>query len=71
MAEKKGLAIMLGFGKPKGEPKEETETKDTEVDGFDVAAEEAFAAIKADDAEAFKEAFKSAVEQKCRYLMNE
>lgn len=54
----KGLAIVIGSGKPKGEPEHDAEESGEE----DAFAKEAFAAIKDDDEAGFISAFKSAVE---------
>lgn len=62
--KKGGLAIMIGSGKPMLDKEPEDDEMD-DSDSFDMLAEQAFTAIKDDDMDAFKEAFRSAVYQCC------
>lgn len=62
----KGLSIILGLGKPKGTPKDDSSSEGAPSSASMPAADDfyslAFDALKDDDKEAFKEALKGAVE---------
>jgi hypothetical protein len=61
--KKKGLAALVIAMKPKGDKdKADADPKDKgEAKGFDVAAGEAFSALKKDDGAAFAKALKNAI----------
>ena len=64
MDKGKAAALLIGLApkKPGGASPAPEAGEDSDMDGLEVAARDAFAAMKADDAAGFAEAFRSAVE---------
>lgn len=67
MDKGKAAALLIGLAPKKGgsaspEPSEEEGGEEMDLDGIDMAAADAFAALKADDVDGFKTAFRSAIE---------
>lgn len=61
------LAIGMGKKPPKGEEKEEVESEEGGEDEFAEFSDAAFEALKNDDRDAFREAFRGAVESCMEY----
>lgn len=70
------LIIGIGKGKPskgasKDEPMGGEPAEEAELDSVDAALDDAWAAVKADDPEAFKSALSAAISAKCAEMYEE